>query len=82
MNPSNHDSKRTEGDSSASSEYKKDKGREGIFNIVIGILFLIWTAFDLMSGLYDSWYSQVPFALIGCAFLIYGVIQFRAQRPR
>ena len=80
MNSSDHDPKHQEGDSSVSSEYRKDRGREGKFNIVIGILFLIWTAFDVFSGLYDSWHSHVPFALVGCAFLIYGVIQYRAQR--
>lgn len=80
MNSSDHDSKHQENGSSVSSEYRKDRGREGKFNIVIGILFLIWTAFDVFSGLYDSWYSHVPFALVGFAFLIYGVIQYRAQR--
>jgi hypothetical protein len=80
MNSSNHDPKIPEGDSKVSSEYKKDKSREAKFNIVIGILFLIWTVFDVISGLYDSWFSQLPFALVGFAFLIYGVIQLRALK--
>lgn len=80
MNSSNHESIHKEGNSSVSSEYNKDRCREGKFNIVIGILFLIWTAFDVMSGTFKSWYSQVPFAMIGCAFLIYGIIQLRTQR--
>ena len=80
MNTNNIDSKHQESAPSVSSEYRRDRGREGKFNIVIGILFLIWTASDVFSGLFDSWYSHVPFALVGCAFLIYGVIQYRAQK--
>lgn len=81
MNSSNHDFKEQEGKSLVSPEYRKDKSSKGKINIVMGILLLISAGFDVASGLFDSWYSHLPFVLTGCAFLIYGIIQLRSQKP-
>jgi len=46
--------------------------------VVFGILFLGWTACDLIFG--EFWYPDVFFALMGVAFVVFGVMQVRDSK--
>ncbi len=58
---------------------KNEKRRAGKFNVAIGLIFLAWTACDLMAGFHGwSSYADISFGLLAVAFLIYGTSQIRA----
>ena len=59
-------------------QYRRDQRKGGWFNVVFGILFLGWTACDLIFG--EFWYPDVFFALMGVAFVVFGVMQVRDSK--
>jgi len=66
-------------DSSFHSEYRKDKRRQGYFYIVFGILFSVWTVFDVIFAFFEEmWYFNIFFGLMGIGFVLYGIIELRA----
>lgn len=58
---------------------KNEKRSAGKFNVAIGLIFLAWTACDLMAG-FDGWssYADISFGLLAIAFLVYGTSQIKA----
>lgn len=56
-----------------------EKRGAGKFNVAIGLIFLAWTACDLMAG-FDGWssYADISFGLLAIAFLVYGTSQIKA----
>ena len=58
---------------------KNEKRGAGKFNVAIGLIFLAWTACDLMAG-FDGWssYADISFGLLAIAFIVYGTSQIRA----
>jgi len=68
-------------DESFQDKYRKDKRREAYLNAGIGVLFVIWTVFDIAFAFFEEmWYFNIFFGLLGVGFLIYGVIQLKAHR--
>lgn len=62
----------------AAIRHRKAQRGAGKFNIVFGLIFLCWSAFDMMSGIYgEFWYGELFFVAIGLAFLVYGITQLR-----
>lgn len=70
-----------ENDISFQTKYRKDKTREGYFYVGLGVLFLVWTAFDIAFAFFEEmWYFNIFFGLLGLGMLIYGIIEIRANR--
>ena len=57
------------------SEYRSDKKRNGWFNICFGLLFLVWSGFDIVTNFWEEyWYANVFFILLGLIFIVYGIM--------
>ncbi len=68
-------------ETSFAEKYRKDKRREGLFNAGLGILFIVWTIFDIVFAYFeDMWYFNIFFGLFGVGLLIYGVVQLKSHR--
>lgn len=62
----------------AAIRHRKEQRGAGKFNIVFGLIFLAWSAVDMMSGFYgEFWYTDLFFLALGLAFLVYGISQLR-----
>jgi len=65
------------------SEYKSDKKRSGWGSIIFGLIFIIWTGFDIASNFWeDFWYANVFFILLGLTFIVFGVLDVRKYSRR
>jgi hypothetical protein len=62
----------------AAIRYRKDQRGAGKFNITFGLIFIAWSAFDMLSGFWgEFWYTDIFFVAIGLAFIVYGTSQLR-----
>lgn len=62
----------------AAIRYRRDQRGAGKFNIVFGIIFLAWSAFDMMASFYgEFWYTDLFFIALGLTFLVYGYFQLK-----
>ncbi len=61
------------------SPLQKENRNAGKFHLVLGLIFLAWTACDLMSG-FEGWasYADISFGLLAIAFIVYGTSQIKA----
>lgn len=64
------------------NSYTLKKDEDGAnFNLVFGSLFLFWTAFDIVTEVYEElWYWNIFFALLGFIFIWFGVKGLRDVR--
>jgi len=73
--------KESEKEISFPEKYRKDKVNEGLFNVGIGVVFIIWTIFDVAFAFFEEmWYFNIFFGILGIGFLVYGIIQLRTHR--
>ena len=58
---------------------RKETRGAGKFNVAIGLIFLAWTACDLMAG-FNGWssYADISFGLLAIAFIVYGTSQIKS----
>jgi len=77
----NESPKDLEKETSFAEKYRKDKRREGFLNVGLGVLFIIWTIFDIAFAFFEEmWYFNIFFGLLGVGILVYGIIQLKAHR--
>ena len=51
------------------------------FNIIFGIIFLVWTTFDVATGFFeDFWYANLFFTVLGFVFIWLGVSGLRSAK--
>lgn len=61
------------------SEYRSDKKRNGWVSVFIGVLFIVWTIFDIATNFWEDsyWYMNIFYILLGGIFFISGVADVR-----
>ena len=65
--------------SALATPFQEESRSAGKFNLAIGLIFLAWTACDLMAG-FDGWssYTDISFGLLAIVFIVYGASQIKA----
>ena len=67
------------------SEYRSDKRWGGWSSISFGVLFIVWTAFDIATDFWEEfWYVNVFFLLLGIVFIFFGfrdVRKYSSKKP-
>ena len=61
---------------------KKDR-QSAFFNFGFGLLFIVWSIFDIATGFFEEfWYANIFFILLGLLFIIWGYLGFRSAKAQ